>query len=59
MTHEEWATYHNDVVRSEKMLKENNNEVSMELAMIFRAINCRKFNAEMYDRPYVSVFGEV
>lgn len=61
MTYDEFATYHNDVVKASKIFQEQlkGNMLNIDLAIIYRNINKQKFNADMYDEPYVSVFEEV
>lgn len=58
MTEKEFATFHNDKVKAYKIFNEqmNGNMLNIDLAAIFRNINKQKFEADMYDIPYISVF---
>lgn len=55
MTQKEWDTYCDDVYEAEKRHK-NSSDTPYNLAWNFREISKRKWNAEMFDIPYVSVF---
>lgn len=61
MTEKEFATFHNDKVKANKIFAEQlkGNMLHIDLATIFRNINKQKFESDMYDIPYVSVFEEV
>jgi hypothetical protein len=58
MTHDEYATYHNDYVKANRLFKAQmkGKRLDIDLAAIFRNINKAKFDSDMYDIPYVSVF---
>ena len=51
MTPNEFAVYTSDIQKADKMFSQHK-DVSCEYREIFK----RKFEADMYDIPYVSVF---
>lgn len=53
MSYNEFATYASDIQKANKMYDE---QTGVDLSRIFREIYRRKFDADMYGEPYVSVF---
>lgn len=60
MTEKEFAIFHNDKVKAAKIFNEQlkGNMLEIDLAAIYRNINKAKFNADMYDEPYISAFAK-
>lgn len=58
MSNEEFATYTADSQRANRMFIDHmeNRAYYPDLHIIFRTINRRKFDAEFYGKPYISVF---
>jgi len=56
MTQNEFAKYHNDLVRVEKLYETEG--ATPFVSSLFRNLYKQKFNADMYGTPYTSIFEE-
>lgn len=58
MTNQEFAVFTNDRTRADAIFSEQlkGNMLEVDLTPIYRNINKQKFEADMYGKPYVSVF---
>lgn len=60
MSHNELCYYCSDLQKAQGLLAEQRNGVVLQVDIhaIFRSIHIRRFNAEFYAVPYISVFEE-
>lgn len=61
MTDREYLIMFEDRRKADKIFKQQlkGEMLDINLAPVYRAINKRKFDAELYDIPYVSVWADV